>query len=83
MLVFSFTEGSAANFPHYLTDSDGLRLLKGEKNISILFRQSADVDQDFITSVNSDLELKFRMIGQEPKPWEYPNPYLLVELYIA
>ena len=80
VFLFIFPGKVFGGFPFWVTKNESMKLLKGEKKLSFLYRWPDDVDSDFKNQIISDLDLKFKIIGQEPTEWEWWHPFLGINL---
>jgi hypothetical protein len=80
MLSMMVPTNAFGGFPFYLTDDDGLELLKGEKQFSLFFTYLKDADEDLKTQIKEDMTLKLQNIGIEPNDWEIGISYIQVEV---
>ena len=69
-------------FPFYLTDDDGLELLKGEKQFSLLFKYTKGFDDELKAQIKEDLTLSLRLIGVETTNWEFGVSYVQVAVMV-
>lgn len=66
LILFIFPTYAFANGFHF-NETTGLMLLKGEKDICILYDHSNTISDEFRKQLATDVELKLRTIGVEPK----------------
>ena len=64
----------------FISREDGIKLLRGEKSISILLQSSSDLKDKLGDDVLSDIKLKLQLIGIEMAEHNWGVPFLAIKL---
>jgi hypothetical protein len=80
LLFCGIAHSDNSNSAVVLSKKEVMRLLKGEKNITLLALASPNLKEKLKNDVHSDITLKFRRIGLEPSRYYRGMPILEIDL---
>jgi hypothetical protein len=69
--------------PYYLSENDVLELLKGERQVSLSYENTKDIDDELKNQIKQDMSKRLNLVGIETPTWEVGISFIHVTLGIV